>query len=400
MNGRWKNTGNGLVILLLLSILVIVPARSQDWGESYSIRVTYSELTGADSGKAEVTLSITIPAGTPLLGRDNAIGSALSALHAIWAIDSVYESASGLLGPVIPMDVQYTVADIYGSEFIIKLVDAFNAVEDAGFSRFQEDAYIVSTEIIDIPGIPASSDYPDAPRYFAWVVGPDSSREDEGFRNWVIASLINYSASILSFRSEYRRFPNSFAEMRETGHILIEPLNPYTGMPVQQVDDFNPGDLTYEVIDNDRVMLLTYIDTGGQSDVVTREINVASSGAYDLLYRQTAGLSDQDKMVARYVFQLSLILNEYYFENLDLPFRIPQCETEGFAYVSFRNPYTSRDAAQSDSLAATREGDYTYHRISSSAYFIVGYGANGEAILSVSKDFGATGVSVGTFSSE
>ncbi|MCK4720637.1 hypothetical protein KAU08_08255 [bacterium] len=366
-----------------------VPGLSQDWEEGFPVRITYQELGGEDSGYADATLLMSLSAGTPLLGRETAINSALSALHDIWKFESVHENVRGFLGPVVPLDVQHAVSEIKGADFILGIIAAFDMVGDAGFSRFQVDTPVRSTERVPtrLSTDPRFFSYPDAPRYFAWVIGGEWAGGEMGHENWVIAALINYSASILSFRSENGRFPVSFAELLETNHVLIEPLNPYTSEPIRNVTTPTPGDIKYEYFDTNRVMLYAYIEVAGTIDVIRREINVASNGDYDLLYRQTAGLSEDDKQVARYTFQIAQILNEYYFQNLDLPFNVPQCEAEGFAYISFPNPFRGQDVQQSDTLAGMPSGNYTYHRISNAEYYLVGYGGSGEPVLRISEVF-------------
>jgi len=388
----------GLILLVL--ILATLPVFAQDLDQGFTIRLTYQELEGGDYGSAEVTLSMTIPGGTPLLARETVVSNALLALHDLWAVKSVYEDVRGFLGPVVPVDIQDSVANITGSDFLTNIIDAFDMVEDAGYSRFQFDTVVSSTEYIAVPQPASASVYPDPPRYAAWVIGDDWLDDDADNEKWVLASLINYSASVLSFRSEIGRFPNSFTELRETNHLLIEPLNPYTGIPVMEVETVSPGNITYHYIDNNNVVLMSYIQVGNSVDVVTREINIPSTGAWDLLYRETAGATEADKEVARYVFQISQILNEYYYEKIDLPYSVPQLESEGFAYVSFINPYTMTDVQQSESLGQIMTGDYTYHRISRTSYFLIGYGGSGQLVLSISKDFTAQEVRPGVISAQ
>jgi hypothetical protein len=372
-------------------LLVMSPLNARDWEGGFTVSVSYQEQTGKNEGTADVTLEMLIPGGTPLLGKEAAIGSALSALKDIWNIESVHEDVVGFLGPQIPMDVQKVVSQMNGSSFIMEVINTFDAVENAGYSRLQSDISATATERLPIQTSAAKSEYPDAPKYFGWIVG-GGPVGDHSQENWVLASLVNYSAALLSFRSELGRFPRSLAELRESGHLFIEPLNPYTGMPVKEVrpGTDSKGDISYQYIDNNRVVLFTYVDNGGTTDVVRREINLYSSGTFDLLYRQTAGLTDDEKQVARYTFQIAQILSEYYAQHHNLPFSVPQCETEGFAYVSFPNPYTNRDAGQAEALANVQPGDYSYHRISASSYFLVGNGENGRAVLSISKDFGGS----------
>jgi hypothetical protein len=376
-------------IVILILLLAMPPLSARDWEGGFTVSVSYQELSGKDDGAADVTVEMLIPIGTPLLGKEAAIGSALSALKDIWNIKSVHEDVVGFLGPQIPMDVQKVVSKLSGSSFIMEVIKAFDTVENAGYSRLQSDISATATERLPIRTSAQKSEYPDAPRFYNWIVGGgpvgDHSRE-----NWVLASMVNYSASLLSFRSELGRFPRSLAELRESGHLFIEPLNPYSGMTVKEVQPglISKGDISYQYIDNNRVVLFTYVDFAGSVDVVRREINLYASGSFDLLYRQTAGLTENEKQVARYTFQISQILSEYYAQHHNLPFSVPQCETEGFAYVSFPNPYTGRDAGQAEALANVQPGDYSYHRISSSSYFLVGNGENGRSVLSISKDFG------------
>ncbi len=390
------NRLSGLMLLVL--ILATFPVFAQDWDQGYAIRVTYQELEGGDYGSAEVTLSMTIPTGTPLISREIIVDNAFAALQDLWAVESVYEEMRGFLGPIVPIDIQESVSDITGSDFLTSIIDAFDLVEDAGYSRFQSDTIVSATEFIAVPQPASASVYPDPPRYAAWVIGEDWTDEELDNEKWVLAALINYSACVLSFRSEIGRFPNSFAELRETNHLLIEPLNPYTGIPVLEVETVNPGNISYEYIDNNHVVLMAFIDVGNHVDAVTRMINIPSDEAWDLLYRETAGAVETDKQVARYVFQIAQILNEYYYEHIDLPYSVPQLESEGFAYVSFINPYTFADVQQADSLGQIMTGDYTYHRISGTSYFLVGYGGMGQLVLSISKDFTTQEVRPGAIS--
>jgi len=378
-----------ILSLAALTITILTfPIAAQDFERGFPVRISYQELDGDGYGEATITLTMTLPADTPLLARETAVSNALSVLHDIWSTESVTQDIPGFMGPVVPMDVQHNVAKISGTEFIIALMDAFETVADAGFSRFQVDTLVTATERVEVPRQRSVTQvYPDAPRYFAWIIGEGWPVGDVSLENWVLAAMVNYSAMLLSYRSEYGRFPTSIAALRESPHFTIHPVNPYTSDPIAGVDSPSPGDITFEYIDSNSVVLMTYIRAGVQIDVVRREISVPPSSAYDLLYRQTAGLSENDKQVARYVFQISLVLNEYFNEHGDLPYSVPQCEAEGFAYVSFPNPYTSHDAQQADSLANIQPGDYIYHRISDTAYYLVGYGGSGERVLSVSRDF-------------
>ena len=243
-----------------------------DSASGFDIWVTVEELTGQESGYASVKLTLDIPAGTPLLARESAIDSAMAALRDIWNVRSFHQDVRGFLGSEIPYDIQQSVSTISGTSFILAITDAFNAVEDAGYSRFQCDVSISIAEKITLPypstTPTARTPYPDAPRNFQWIVSGPSAMNPRNSETWVIASLVNFSASVLSFRSEFGRFPSSLAELDERGHLLIEPINPYTNIPVQQANTAVPGDINYEYIDANTVSLITYIVVNGQLDVV------------------------------------------------------------------------------------------------------------------------------------
>ncbi|MFH1675690.1 MAG: hypothetical protein ABIC40_01610 [bacterium] len=386
---RFAKYINPCLFAIIAAIVFYSPASAQENGRRFPVRISYSELTGKDSGYAEVCLTMTIPIGTQLIAREAATAKALSVLQEIWGGSGGHEDVLGFTELTIPADVRRNISSLDGASFILAIIDAFGAIEDAGFSRFQSDVEITSSERVKAVTRSGEAVYGDAPRSFTWSFDPGLGEGDSGHENWIIASLVNYSAAVLSFRSELGRFPGSLAELRETHHLLIEPLNPYTSNPVKQVDGPSPGNIKYQYDDDNRVVLYTYIQVDDKTDVVRREINLYStSGSFDLLYRQTAGMTEKDKQVARYIFQISQILNEYYYENLDLPYGIPQIEAEAFAYVSFPNPYAMRDVQQADSLAQILPGDYTYHRVSATSYYIVGYGSTGQPVLSVSKNFG------------
>lgn len=378
---------NAFVILVLMILCSFLPVSAADWKSGFTVSIGYEELYDKNPGKAQVSLMMVLPMGTPLHAKEEAIASALAALKDIWNIASVHEEVLGFIGPQIPLDVQKAISVIDGSNFVMAIIEAFNSVENTGFSRFQSDTQVTSVEIVKSPPKKVGMEYPDAPRSFHWVVGGEIGVKSR-HENWVLAALINYSASILSFRSEFRRFPSSIAELKEMGHVFIEPLNPYNGEPVRIVTEPSPGDISFQYVNLNKVILQTYTQNRGKIEVVRREINLYSADSFDLLYQKTASLTPGEKKVARYVFQISQILNEYYSQHGDLPYSVPQCETEGFAYVSFTNPFTNRDAQQADILADLFPGDYTYHRISSSTYFLVGYGEKSQPIITISKNFG------------
>ncbi|HDS29940.1 MAG TPA: hypothetical protein ENN67_02730, partial [Firmicutes bacterium] len=122
-----------------------------DSASGFDIWVTVEELTGQESGYASVKLTLDIPAGTPLLARESAIDSAMAALRDIWNVRSFHQDVRGFLGSEIPYDIQQSVSTISGTSFILAITDAFNAVEDAGYSRFQCDVSISIAEKITLP---------------------------------------------------------------------------------------------------------------------------------------------------------------------------------------------------------------------------------------------------------
>ncbi|HEX9745964.1 MAG TPA: hypothetical protein VGB30_11115 [bacterium] len=403
MKSRIKISAIMAFAVTVMALSPVALAQSYTWTDGFSVEVSYRELTGADAGQAEVTFKMLIPAGTPLIARQGAINSALYSLRDIWEGDDMHNNVLDRLDANIPLNIQRNIQIVDGVEFLEAIMDSFESVEESGYSRFQQDMGVTATERVYISPTGSLREYGDAPLSGSWVIPTDSVLDDQISERLVMANLINYTAAVLSFRSEFRRFPASLAELRETRHQLVEPTNPYSGTPVREVPTPSPGNITYTIINTNRVVLVTYIQVGpttADTNVITREIN--SSGSFDYLYRMTANMNDTDRMVSRYVFQAAQILNEYYYKYLTLPYSVPQMEAEGFAFVHFDNPYGRGDARQSSNLMSIMAGEFTYHRISDNAYYIVGYGSNGSPVFSfTSGEFNTgTGISLGTISAQ
>lgn len=385
------------ILLLGLFILLAAPAIADfSWNNGFDVEFTYEEAAGNDAGNSHLTMTMTIPKWTPLLARQSAIDSSIAALRKIWEGDGLHMDVMGVFESQVPLRVQRISSGIDGVSFVMAIMDAFEQVEESGFSRFQDQYTVSVTERFDASTQAGNVQYQDLPAFWRWEVPGESLMSDAISEKMVIASLVNYTASVLSFRSEYQRFPRSLAEVRETGHLLIQPINPYSSQPMIEINSVSAGNITYNIVNSNTVVLLTYLEVGDTVEVVRREIN--SSGAFDYLYRQTAGLTDLNKQVARYAFQISQIINEYYYEYLELPYSVPQCEAEGFAYVTFMNPYTRLDAQQASGLSGILPGDYSYHRVNEASYLLVAYGSAGEQVFSFSTTFGTIGPTMSVLS--
>jgi hypothetical protein len=89
--------------------------------------------------------------------------------------------------------------------------------------------------------------------------------DDEECKLIIKGNLINISAAILSYRSEYLVFPLDLGELEVSGHLLVNIFNPYTGLPVKNIiDDLSvrPGDIRYEYSGPDQAGVLSYLADG------------------------------------------------------------------------------------------------------------------------------------------
>ena len=372
---------------------ILIPrTEAKDLDEMISFSLSYELPETEGSGDAIISLAVYIDAGFPLSGKYFAVEQLLLVFKQIWGEEETHENVVvNLYSQQIPAELQTTVRSFNGTEMLLMIFDSFGDVEDRGLLYFNEPVDLIYAETVPYyPDIQLSEfAQPTAMMnkgLVNFVLDTDSGeKESERITN---GNLVNISASVLSYRSEYLVFPLDLGELEVTGHLLINPFNPYSGLPVRSITDdlsIRPGDIRYEYSGPDQVSVLSYLADGSS---LRRGINLYSGNDFDKLFRLTDGLSDEDRQVALYVFQLSHVVNEYYHEYNSIPDKVPQIESKQFASVSFINPFTGEPVKQLVNLLDKSEGDYFYYKTGEDQYTLTGYGRNLEEIIKIQRRLG------------
>ncbi len=368
-----------IIIIAIFCFIIALPSYSQDYDDMIEFSLEYELPRGEGPGDAIISLAVHIDEGYPLSGKRFATEQLLIIYKQLWAEEPGHEDAlQSLFEEQIPPELKETLKSFDGAELLLMMVDAFEKVEDAGMLYFDEPVDIVYAETLPYyPGQNSrqTADASGAAQQKGMVnfVLDTLSDEDEA-RTVINGNLINISAAILSYRSEYLVFPLDLGELEARGHLLVNLTNPYSGLPVRNIADdvsIRPGDIRYDYSGPDRVGVMSYLADGSN---VRRAINLYSSGEFDQLYKMTPWKDELDRRVCIYVFQLSHIINEYYHTYGILPDKVPQIESKMFASVGFLNPFTNEPVKQVVSPLDKTEGDYFYYKTSDSQYVLIGYG--------------------------
>lgn len=382
-----------VIVLVLLMCGTIIPrTEAKDLDEMISFSLSYELPDINGSGDAIISLAVHIEEGFPLSGKHFAIEQLLLVFKQLWGEEEIHENVvANLYSQQIPTELQATARSFNGTELILLIFESFGDVEDKGLLYFDGAVDLVYAETIPY--------YPDIQlTEFAEPMAMmkkglvnfvlDMESDKKCSERVVNGNLVNISAAVLSYRSEYLVFPLDLGELEVTGHLLINPFNPYNGLPVRSITDdlsIRPGDIRYEYSGPDQVSVMSYLADGSS---LRRGINLYSGNDFDRLFRLTDGLSEEDRQVAMYVFQLSHVIDEYYYEYNSIPDKVPQIESKQFASVSFINPFTYEPVKQLVNLLDKSEGDYFYYKTGENQYTLTGYGHNLEEIIKIQRRLG------------
>ena len=383
------------VFSMLFSGAGTINSEAQDLDDMISFSLRYELPEGDESGDAIISLAVHLEEGFPLSGKRFVIEQCLLVFKQLWAEEKAHENViSNLYTQQIPAELQQTVLSFKGTNLLIMIFDNFEAVEDSGLVYFDESTDIIYAETVpyypDVPLTQFAEPYSMMNKGLVKFVLDMAYDEDECERI-INGNLINISAAILSYRSEYLVFPLDLGELEVTGHLLINTFNPYSGLPVRSITDdlsIRPGDIRYEYSGPDQVSVMSYLSDGS---VLTRGINLYSGNDFDRLFKLTGGLSEEDRLIAIYIFQLSHVIDEYYNEFNILPDKVPQVESRQFASVSFLNPYIGEPVKQLVNLLEKSDGDYFYFKTGEGQYTLTGYGADLREIIKIQRRLGEQG---------
>jgi hypothetical protein len=369
-----------------------VISQAQDLDELITFSLNYKLPANSGPGDCIISVAIHIDKGFPLNGKRFVIDQLLQIYRELWGEEGKHSDVTvSLLPENIPPEIKPALASFDGSELVMLVFETFSSIENKGILYFDKPVDIIYAESLPF--------YPDVPvENLAKFRGNghegtvefvlDKIYNEEECKRIINGNLINISTAILSYRSEFLTFPLDLSELEVTGHLLVNLINPYSGLPVRSVSDdlsMRPGDIRYNYSGPDHVSIVSFLADGS---TVKRDINVSSNPDFNLLLQKTHGLSENDRRVCIYTFQLSHIINEYYYANKTLPEKVPQIESNLFASVSFLNPFTMEPVKQIVNPLEKSEGDYFYYKTANDQYLLVGYGENLNEILNIQRMLG------------
>jgi hypothetical protein len=187
-----------------------------------------------------------------------------------------------------------------------------------------------------------------------------------------------------TFTLEFERIPVSIQEMEDTGHLRVAWENPYTGEPVMQTDKKNPGDLSWELDDEDPLISTSayYIDWNDNRMVrwMTKSIWIYTQEELkEWIFED--GAPREEQLVRVYCLQLEDALETYKQRFGTYPDTYEDL-TAGDVNVTYINPITSELVKPSKELS---QGDFWYKKIDDRHFAIVGWGYD-EPVYFVSND--------------
>jgi len=370
-------------------------SQAQDLDELMTFSLNYKLPADSSSGDCIVSVAIHFDKGFPLNGKRFAIDQLLQIYRELWGEKAEHTDVTKSLIPEnIPAEIRPILGSFDGSELVMMVFDAFSSIENKGILYFDKPVDLIYAESIPFyPDIPLKSLNKNAGNGQQGTVEfvLDKIYNDEECKRIINGNLINISAAILSYRSEFLTFPLDLSELEVTGHLLVNLFNPYTGLPVRSITDdlsIRPGDISYNYSGPSHASIVSYLADGS---TVKRDINLSSAPDFNLLLKETQGLSESDRRVCIYTFQLSHIIDEYYYANSTLPEKVPQIESNLFASVSFLNPFTMEPVKQIANPLEKCQGDYFYYKTANNQYLLIGYSEKLDEILNIQRKLGGKG---------
>jgi hypothetical protein len=191
-------------------------------------------------------------------------------------------------------------------------------------------------------------------------------------------------AAFYTFGVEFERVPGSLQEMIDTGHLRVKWANPYTGEPVQQTHDKTPGDISWQIAEDDPYIVTSAFYTDLRDSTVTRWMTKTIwIYTHEELRKWVFGddAPREEKLVRVYCLQF-----EDAIESFRQRFgRLPETHeelAEGDVNVAYINPITAEVVKNSEQLSP---GDFWYRKLDDDHFAIVGWG-NDEPVYFLSND--------------
>jgi hypothetical protein len=201
--------------------------------------------------------------------------------------------------------------------------------------------------------------------------------------------------SVFTFMVEFGRAPQSLDELRETGHLNIEMVNPYTGGEVKSLvpEDYPDGDLAGNVLVSNRRnagreahVEAWFLRREEDNTLIIRSMVVRIAlyeSEVDWDYFFANELPRDEQFVAVYCTQATDAIDSFIQRNGSTPEDFVDMYDNGDVNVHYFNPITGELVVDSETLSA---GNYHYEKIGEDGYVIIGWGREEPVFFATTDD--------------
>jgi hypothetical protein len=347
--------------------------------------------------EAEIVFQITIPSGTSISSLPNVIEKILSFYRGLWTgSDPIIRKA------LSPKDIP-AIAEIIssskalnGTNAIMKTIRAFREVEEQGYTAFPAAITVVSKEKLPLNSdclLENTSKKSDkSASNIEKIISIYSKKNISEIRKQQInANLNNIAVALFSFRSQYSRFPTGLQELVSSGHLLLMPVNPYTGKILTFVNETGPGSIIFTKPSEERYILTGFDDLNlpiKREFLIRPDVPTMGTLARTKPAKEgSKAFTKKEQSVRIYIFQISQLLNSFYETYDYLPRNITHIAAMGYARIYFTNPFTGKPIQPTNSMEKGPAGSYYYLLIGENSYIISGYGEGGREVIEIHRQF-------------
>lgn len=221
----------------------------------------------------------------------------------------------------------------------------------------------------------------------SWTADDYRAAFDEVSRNYGAVEF-----AIYTFMVEFGRAPNDLDELRNTGHLNVLMVNPYTGGPVISLKpkDIPDGDIAGNFYvaprDNGREAHVSsyfyrWVPKVHLRSMVKRIYLYQSSIDYALFFEND--LPRDEQMTAVYCRQVIDALESFQQKKGYSPQDFVEMYEKGDVNVKYFNPVTNELAVNTCELSA---GNYFYEKIGPEGFILIGWGRKQPVFFATTDD--------------
>ncbi|MBU1024257.1 hypothetical protein KKB99_08255, partial [bacterium] len=259
MSASIKNTG--LTILAVVVVVLQIQAVSHA-DDKVSMVPEINIQSECDQSEAELIIRISIAKGTSIDTQAELVGRLLSFYKGFWKgtdpiIDRIRKSQKNKQ----EYDLGNSADAVLGVDAIMSLSGAYMDVMERGLIFFPDDVVVISRErfplIFDcLINNGKQDNNPEEPKVRVAQYSDVNRCQLE--RRQIDRNLNNLAVALVSFRSEFSRFPVDLRELRQSGHLLISVKNPFTNTALNFTGETGPGTINYSRPSEGRFILTVY----------------------------------------------------------------------------------------------------------------------------------------------